>query len=422
MKTSSSTGSGRGIFSWLLLAAGVAFVITPFVLANATTSGRVEVSLPMYAGMVLGGLILAGVGLLSGRRTSEDDLRDYRHAYPMLALVGLIIIGVTGARQIFVPPTYGQYGHYRGAAPAEARVRKPRHLGQQQCKECHDDIGKLHDKDAHGRVACETCHGPGHKHKADQNNKLTEPRSQEGCLVCHRRLLARPPAFPQIRVADHYRLVGVKNMKLACVKCHSPHEPLYMDRDLRKARLHPLVHRCRDCHPGRTNRGLQRPKTHPAIFECSYCHKKRVADFASRKHKKLRCSTCHIFVKETPFAGRIVRDTDRRFCLLCHRKASFRSASAAPGIDPKTHMDAPKTACIECHSDAIHGDISAPTREPAQIPRPAPGAPATTAPRPAAMAPRPAAMAPRPAAMAPPAQRPAPRTPTAPAGSMETHP
>ncbi len=370
-----SEGPGQGprrnpLLSWLVAAVGLACIVTAVLLSRSASPGRALVSAAMYAGLIIGGIILCGVGIFSSRPVAPNAKRDYGHTYPLFGLVALGIIAFATGRQLLVPPTYGQYGHYRGAAPREARSRTPKHLGQTQCNECHGDIAKLHDKDAHARVACEACHGPGHKHKQNQEIKPVVNRSQAACLVCHQQLLARPASFPQIQVAKHYSLVGVKDAKLACVKCHSPHEPLFMDRDLRKARLHPLVHRCRDCHAGRTNDRLPRPKNHPAIFDCAYCHKKRVADFAKRKHHKLRCSTCHVFFKETQFAGRIVRDSDPRFSLLCHRKAKFRSANAAPGIDPKKHLEDPKTACIECHSDAIHGDI--PKTTPASKPPPAP--------------------------------------------------
>ena len=53
------------------------------------------------------------------------------------------------------------------------------------------------------------------------------------------------------------------------------------------------------------------------------CHGDVVEDFASRTHAEVRCTTCHIFFRETQDAGRILRDADPRFCLLCHRAADF---------------------------------------------------------------------------------------------------
>jgi hypothetical protein len=86
-----------------------------------------------------------------------------------------------------------------------------------------------------------------------------------------------------------------------------------------------------------------------------------VADFADRSHSDVRCTTCHLFFRESPFAGRIIRDADPRFCLLCHRNADFRSDDAPPGIDWPEHRqemaERPEDAnkrCIDCHRDAIH--------------------------------------------------------------------
>ena len=165
--------------------------------------------------------------------------------------------------------------------------------------------------------------------------------------------LAAVAPCKRLRVADE---------GLACTACHDPHEPLFMDRDLRTARLHPLIQRCRDCHAGRADETLPRPDHHPAIFECRYCHAPVVADYETRPHKVVRCTTCHIFFRASAFAGRILRDADPRFCLLCHGEAEFRSNTSAPGISwPDGHLDdvaddeADRTKrCIDCHRDRIH--------------------------------------------------------------------
>jgi hypothetical protein len=284
-----------------------------------------------------------------------------RHVVPVLVIVGLVVIAALIARVLLIPKTFGEYGYFRGAAPVEARDFPVRHIGQDRCAECHDNEAALHDKDAHAKVACETCHGPGSAHAdASGDGPIRVPRTRDDCLVCHRLLDARPGSFPQITWQDHYRFVGVKDESVQCIQCHSPHEPLFMDRDLRTARLHPLIQRCRDCHVGRTDETLARPDNHPAIFECSYCHSKVVADKAKRSHKNIGCTTCHIFFKESEFAGRIIRDADPRFCLLCHRKADFRAASAPPGIVWPEHVkdiggdEEHPGRCIDCHQDRIH--------------------------------------------------------------------
>lgn len=273
-----------------------------------------------------------------------------------------LIICALALRQAGVPRSFGQFGHYRGEAIAEATAKEPRHLGETSCQNCHAEEVRLHDKDAHARVQCEVCHGPGQAHAADQKRAMRVPEGNGLCLGCHQKLAARPSAFPQIDRREHFAKVGVKDDKLLCKTCHNPHEPLYMDRDLRTARLHPLVHRCRDCHLGSArDAATPRPPGHPAIFECRYCHAEVVNDFSRRPHQRVECTTCHIFFKESEFAGRIIRDADPRFCLLCHGKGDYRAPSAPPSVEWPQHgqdmggEEAAGKRCIDCHRDKIHG-------------------------------------------------------------------
>ncbi|MBU0742583.1 cytochrome c3 family protein [bacterium] len=292
----------------------------------------------------------------------EPTSPSYRHTFRLFALIGIAVVIALIVRARLVPESYGDLGHFRADAIEDAKRFEPRHLGPAACVECHDDVVALHAKDAHARVTCESCHGPGAVHVASEGEGgIIRPGGKEPCLVCHRLLPARPGEFAQIVPRDHYRFVGVEDPEIDCVACHDPHEPLFMDRDLRTARLHPLIHRCRDCHAGRTDETLSRPPGHPAIFECGYCHAEVVSGFAERPHSGVRCTICHLFFRESDFAGRILRDSDPRFCLLCHREADFRSDDAPPGIAWPDHgEDMAEDAgdldkrCIDCHQDRIH--------------------------------------------------------------------
>ena len=66
---------------------------------------------------------------------------------------------------------------------------------------------------------------------------VRRPEGREACLACHLLLPERPGDFPQVVPAEHYRFVGVADPGTHCTACHDPHEPLFMDRDLRQARL-----------------------------------------------------------------------------------------------------------------------------------------------------------------------------------------
>jgi hypothetical protein len=310
-------------------------------------------------------LLAVGSNLLIDQRKAAlglpDDGRSYRHTVPVFVILGLVVIGGMVTRELFVPVSSGLYGSYRGAAVAEARDKPLSHVGHKACAECHAEIAALRLKDVHASVECESCHGAGATHSADPNQAITVPNGRSDCVTCHRKLDARPGSFPQIDVAEHFKFLGVEDITVACTRCHSPHEPLFLDRDLREARMHPLVHRCRDCHIGRTDEGLEQPDNHPKIFTCKYCHSEIVEDFQDRAHVDVGCTTCHLFLKENSFSGRIVLDADPRFCLLCHREADFKGDDAPPGISWPDHLDDVaeddadrKKRCIDCHRDMIH--------------------------------------------------------------------
>lgn len=350
----------------ILLVGGVSTAAAAGVLAaNMDSSRVVHLAIPAVGlGLVALALIALGVGSLMAQRRGEDDSKpeDYRHTYRVFGAVLFVLVAAVVARGLAIPSSYGEYGAYRGKAVAKAMKASPRHQGKATCAgaKCHPKHAKLHAKDAHLRVQCETCHGPADKHRAAPTTaKMLLPKGKAACLVCHQHLDARPGSFAQIDWKKHYKFVGVKDHSIDCTKCHNPHEPLFMDRDLRTARLHPVVHRCRDCHVGKKrDPSTTRPAGHPAIFGCEHCHKGVVADFKKRKHTKVRCTTCHIFFKQSDFAGRIIRDADPRFCLLCHRKAPFRAKSAPPGITWPSHREEMggegKERCVDCHQEDIH--------------------------------------------------------------------
>lgn len=135
----------------------------------------------------------------------------------LVVLTLLIIATYAVARVFLTPPTFGQYGHYRGAALEEAASKKLVFAGAKACDECHDDTSGLVAKDRHQGIACESCHGPNRPHVRNPDIVPVKLNDQL-CLRCHLADAARPAKVKQIQTMDHFP--GDK-----CLECHVAHQP-----------------------------------------------------------------------------------------------------------------------------------------------------------------------------------------------------
>jgi hypothetical protein len=304
------------------------------------------------------------------KATGSSGLLGQAYGRRLLLIFGSCVAIALAARWAAKPEGFGRTGHYRAAAPQEEAARPPRLQGVKVCAGCHDDEFQKHEKDVHVTVECEDCHGAGAAHVAarragasPQEGRQFRELLQANCLACHRRLEARPKLFPTVDVMEHYRLVGVGDPGTTCQTCHNPHEPLFLDRKVAQARIHPLIHPCSDCH--RDKRGAQRqlPEGHVVTFKCGDCHAETVADFATKPHRALGCQVCHPFRKASEFSGRIFKNGSPRFCLMCHQDAPWRAKGKQPVIKSfEAHRsdmaatDADKTKrCVDCHlTEKIH--------------------------------------------------------------------
>lgn len=140
-------------------------------------------------------------------------------------LIRLAAAFATGAvlflvvRGVLVPKSFGEFGHYRGAALGEIMAQPVSYAGHEVCEGCHDDI--LHAKKAgrHARVACESCHGPQAKHTEDPGSIVPAKLDTTVlCARCHEASHSKPMDFPQVHSAEH-------SSGLACNTCHQPHSP-----------------------------------------------------------------------------------------------------------------------------------------------------------------------------------------------------
>lgn len=149
----------------------------------------------------------------------RQRLRDAQHLVRLGLLFAAGIVVFLVLRALFVPATFGDYGHYRGAALGEARALAPVHGGRQACAECHGEVIETKSRDAHARLACEGCHGPLGAHAADPDAVPAErPAATPLCVRCHAANVARPAGHPQVDVAAHAEGAD-------CLDCHAPHAP-----------------------------------------------------------------------------------------------------------------------------------------------------------------------------------------------------
>jgi hypothetical protein len=140
---------------------------------------------------------------------------------PQILRLVLVTIGIVAtyvvARHLLTPASFGQYGHYRGAALGESSARQPIFAGAKSCDECHTETFEIQAKDKHKTVSCEACHGPSRPHVKNPDLPLVK-LSNDTCLRCHSMDPARPVKQKQVDAVDHYH--GDK-----CIECHFPHQP-----------------------------------------------------------------------------------------------------------------------------------------------------------------------------------------------------
>ena len=322
-------------------------------------------------------------------------MKNNSHVKRVFALLILAVIVGFGVRELMLPDTFGIIGSYRANSLKDILKMKRIYQGKEACAPCHENYDVL-KKDVHYDAQCENCHGPGNVHitqietALNQNNikpaesgkysqealkviskemaQMPKEYTLEGCLYCHRKLASRPHDFAQIDLKEHYQFLHVIDDSIRCVECHNPHEPLFLLHPVSEARIHPAIYECEYCHKDPLEKSYKDVENHPVIFECEDCHSAIVQDFKKREHAFMRCTGCHLYHRENETSGRIYKNGNKQFCLLCHEKKPFKDPVKLPQIDVAKHLeDMPeamrkdaksimnsKTACLECHYNFIH--------------------------------------------------------------------
>jgi hypothetical protein len=145
--------------------------------------------------------------------------KDIEHLIRLAVVMVIALVVFLSVRAAVVPRSFGQYGHYRGAALSEVSSRIPAFAGHDVCEGCHGDIADVKKQGKHIVVPCEACHGALARHAEDPTSIApVKLNAAVLCARCHEANSAKPKAFPQVVTADH-------SGGADCTACHQPHRP-----------------------------------------------------------------------------------------------------------------------------------------------------------------------------------------------------
>ena len=138
----------------------------------------------------------------------------------LLLVFGIFILVFIIVRQLLVPPSFGEFGHYRGKSLIENMDKPLAYAGSDSCMRCHAENAAMKDTSVHASLKCEVCHGPCLQHVLHPKDvKPQKPITREFCGLCHSKNAARnKDVIPQIDLKEH-------NTDQKCVECHNPHNP-----------------------------------------------------------------------------------------------------------------------------------------------------------------------------------------------------
>jgi hypothetical protein len=157
-------------------------------------------------------------GDLWKERRSMSVFKDAGHLLRFAFVFVLAFVAFLVIRHFVVPKSFGQYGHYRGAAIAEIAARPVHFAGHDACETCHADIASTKSAGKHVGVNCEACHGALAKHADDPSIQPAKLDTAAPCVRCHAASAAKPKDFPQVDAEQH-------SGGVPCETCHQPHSP-----------------------------------------------------------------------------------------------------------------------------------------------------------------------------------------------------
>ena len=136
----------------------------------------------------------------------------------LLPIFAALVIFFLIIRQLLIPESFGDLGHYRANSIDEIAALPIQYTGEMVCIDCHDVEWEQLESDAHSLLSCEICHGPGAKHVDNYEIKMDKPGTRAECGRCHSLNSARRlEAVIQVDIKEHH--IEKEN----CIDCHNPH-------------------------------------------------------------------------------------------------------------------------------------------------------------------------------------------------------
>ncbi len=156
-------------------------------------------------------------------------MRYAKHIFRLMILLILVISVTLIVLRLFVPDSFGKYGHYR-ADNLKEQMSIPvvwQGVRNNACIECHQENTYKKMKSLHKNVPCMNCHGPITQHvsKSKKIAKMPVIRSWKHCARCHQKLAARAHVIKQIDAVEHVKGQGEALEGNVCIECHDPHNP-----------------------------------------------------------------------------------------------------------------------------------------------------------------------------------------------------
>ena len=168
-------------------------------------------------------------------RPYHNDMSGPRHTIHYTRVGGLLAVGLLVffvVRSFLIPPSFGQYGAYRGDNVEEQMEHPMRFAAKDLCSTCHGDIWEMHQQGKHAGVQCQNCHDVAGAHVHPETNEMVGAmpiqRTAQWCLRCHLQLPSRPTGFPQIDPVTHADIGPGALQSDKCLQCHVPHDPTRM--------------------------------------------------------------------------------------------------------------------------------------------------------------------------------------------------